>query len=172
MHFKFYRKKGYASFATEEFENTAELLSAIIVKGVSIQIKRGLGQIYIEKTTPLSSLRGKMNIAESIKQQTIIKQQLVCTYDDFSVDSYMNRVLKATMELLLRYDITKARKKELRNLLFYFKDVKTIDVYSINWRFQYNRNNCSYQMLMFVCYLIIKGLLQTTADGSMKLSNF
>ena len=170
--FQILQEKGYASFATEEFENTAELLSAIIVKGVSIQIKRGLGQIYIEKTTPLSSLRGKMNIAESIKQQTIIKQQLVCTYDDFSVDSYMNRVLKATMELLLRYDITKARKKELRNLLFYFKDVKTIDVYSINWRFQYNRNNCSYQMLMFVCYLIIKGLLQTTADGSMKLMQF
>ena len=170
--FQILQEKGYASFATEEFENTAELLSAIIVKGVSIQIKRGLGQIYIEKTTPLSSLRGKMNIAESIKQQTIIKQQLVCTYDDVSVDSYMNRVLKATMELLLRYDITKARKKELRNLLFYFKDVKTIDVYSINWRFQYNRNNCSYQMLMFVCYLIIKGLLQTTADGSMKLMQF
>ena len=170
--FQILQEKGYASFATEEFENTAELLSAIIVKGVSIQIKRGLGQIYIEKTTPLSSLRGKMNIAESIKQQTIIKQQLVCTYDDFSVDSYMNRVLKATMELLLRYDITKARKKELRNLLFYFKDVKTIDVYSINWRFQYNRNNSSYQMLMFVCYLIIKGLLQTTADGSMKLMQF
>lgn len=170
--FQILQEKGYASFATEEFENTAELLSAIIVKGVSIQIKRGLGQIYIEKTTPLSSLRGKMNIAESIKQQTIIKQQLVCTYDDFSVDSYMNRVLKATMELLLRYDITKARKKELRNLLFYFKDVKTIDVYSVNWRFQYNRNNCSYQMLMFVCYLIIKGLLQTTADGSMKLMQF
>lgn len=67
-----------------------------------------------------------MNIAESIKQQTIIKQQLVCTYDDFSVDSYMNRVLKATMELLLRYDITKARKKELRNLLFILKMLKQL----------------------------------------------
>lgn len=111
-------------------------------------------------------------ITESIKQQTLIKQQLVCTYDEFSVDSYMNQVLKTTMEMLLRYDIPKTRKKELRNLLLYFKDVGTLDIYNINWNFRFNRNNQSYQMLMSVCYLVIKGLLQTTADGTVKLMQF
>lgn len=166
------REQGYSSCGTEEFENTADLLSAILVKCVTVQIKRGLGRTYVEQTEPLSCLRGKIDVTESIKQQTIIKQQLVCTYDEFSIDSYMNRVLKTTMELLLRYDIPKTRKKELRNLLLYFKDVRTIDIYSINWKFHFNRNNQSYQMLMSVCYLIIKGLLQTTTDGSVKLMQF
>lgn len=101
-----------------------------------------------------------------------MKQQLVCTYDEFSVDSYMNRILKTTMEVLLRYDMPKARKKELRNLLLYFKEVGTLDLYSINWKFRFNRNNQNYQMLMSVCYLVIKGLLQTSADGSVKLMKF
>lgn len=170
--FQILREQGYASCGTEEFENTADLLSAILVKGVSVQIKRGLGRTYIEQTEPLSCLRGKIDVTESIKQQTIIKQQLICTYDEFSVDSYMNRILKTTMELLLRYDIPKSRKKELRNLLLYFKDVGTLDVHSINWNFRFNRNNQSYQMLMSICYLVIKGLLQTTADGTVKLMQF
>ena len=84
----------------------------------------------------------------------------------------MNQVLKTTMEMLLRYDIPKTRKKELRNLLLYFKDVGTLDIYNINWNFRFNRNNQSYQMLMSVCYLVIKGLLQTTADGTVKLMQF
>lgn len=170
--FQILREQGYESCGTEEFENTADLLSAILAKGVSIQIKRGLGRTYIEETEPLSCLRGKIDVTESIKQQTIIKQQLVCTYDEFSVDTYMNRILKTTMELLLRYDIPKTRKKELRNLLLYFKEVRIVDVHSIDWSFHYNRNNQSYQMLMAICYLIIKGLLQTSADGSVKLMQF
>ncbi len=170
--FQILREQGYASCETEEFENTADLLSAILAKGVSVQIKRGLGRTYIEQTEALSCLRGKIDVTESIKQQTIIKQQLVCSYDEFSVNSYMNRILKTTMELLLRYDVPKARKKELRSLLLYFKDADTIDIYGINWGFRFNRNNQSYQMLMSVCYLVIKGLLQTTADGSVKMMQF
>lgn len=170
--FQILREKGYESCGTEDFENTADLLSAILVKGVTVQIKRGLGRAYIEQTEPLSCLRGKIDVSESIKQQSIIKQQLVCIYDEFSIDSYMNRILKTTMELLIRYDIPKNRKKELRNLLLYFKDVLTIDYYNINWKFRFNRNNQSYQMLMAICELIIKGLLQTTADGTMKLMQF
>ena len=170
--FQILREQGYASCGTEDFENTADLLSAILAKGVSIQIKRGLGRTYIEQTEPLSCLRGKIDVTESIKQQTLIKQQLVCTYDEFSEDTYMNRILKTSMELLLRYDVPKARKKELRNLLMYFKDVNTLAVHTIDWNFRFNRNNQSYQMLMSVCYLLIKGLLQTTTDGTVKLMQF
>lgn len=130
--FQVLREQVYESYGTEEFENTADLLSTILAKGVATQIKRGLGRTYIEETESLSCLRGKIRVTESIKQQTLMKQQLICTYDEFSVDSYMNRILKTTMELLLRYDIPKARKKELRNLLLYFKEVNTLDVHSIN----------------------------------------
>ena len=170
--FHILREQGYESCGTEEFENAADLLSAILVKGVAIQIKRGLGRTYIEETELLSCLRGKIDITESIKQQTIMKRQLVCTYDEFSVDSYMNRILKTTMEVLLRYDVPKAKKKELRNLLLYFKEVGTLDLYSIDWKFRFNRNNQNYRMLMSVCYLVIKGLLQTSTDGSVKLMKF
>ena len=73
---------------------------------------------------------------------------------------------------MLRADITKARKKELRKLLVFFDGVDAIDLYSVNWNMQYNRNNQTYRMLISICYLVVKGLLQTQSDGTTKLMDF
>ncbi len=170
--FQVLREQGYKSIATEEFHNVAELCAAILCKGVSGQLKRGLGREYIEQTEALSTVRGRIDISESIKTQSIHKQQLVCSYDEFSVDSYLNRILKTTMELLLRADIARARKKELKKLLVFFGEVDTLDVHLINWNIRYHRNNQTYRMLISVCFLVIKGLLQTNSDGSTKLMDF
>ncbi|MCI7737978.1 MAG: 5-methylcytosine-specific restriction endonuclease system specificity protein McrC, partial [Lachnospiraceae bacterium] len=45
--FQVLREQGYKSIATEEFDNTAELCAAILSRGISIQIKRGLGREYL-----------------------------------------------------------------------------------------------------------------------------
>lgn len=170
--FQILQEQGYKSIATEQFDNVAELCAAILAKGISGQLKRGLGREYIEQTEPLSTVRGRIDISESIRTQSIHKQQLVCSYDEFSVNSYLNRILKTTMELLLRSDISKTRKKELKKLLVFFSDVATLDVHQINWNIRYHRNNQTYRMLISVCYLVVKGLLQTNADGTTKLMDF
>ena len=170
--FQVLNENGYKDIETEQFDNVGELCAAILAKGVALQLKRGLGKEYIQQTESLSSLRGKIDIAESIKTQAILRKQLICTYDDFTVNSYMNRILKSTMELLVRSDISKARKKELRKLLVFFGDVEPLNVYDINWRLQYNRNNQSYRMLISICYMVVKGLLQSNTSGSTKLMDF
>ena len=170
--FQVLTEQGYKDMAMEQFDNVAELCAAILSKGVSLQLKRGLGREYIENTESLSSLRGRIEISESIKTRSMLKRQLVCSYDDFSENSYMNRIIKTTMELLLHADIAKARKKELRKLLVFFDNVDLLDVHTINWKLQYNRNNQTYRMLISVCYLVIKGLLQTSTDGTTRLMDF
>lgn len=170
--FQVLNEQGYKSIATEDFDNTAELCAAILARGISTQIKRGLGREYILQKEALSALRGKIDITESIKTQVLRRNQMICSYDEFSLDSYMNRIIKSTVLLLLRADITKARKKELRKLLVFFDDVNTIDLYSVNWNIRFSRNNQSYRMLISICYLVVKGLLQTQSDGSTKLMDF
>lgn len=170
--FRTLNEQGYRSIETEEFHNIAELCAAILSKGIAAQLKRGLGKEYISETKPLSSPRGKIDIADSVKGLTMQKGQLVCTYDDFSVNSYMNRIIKTTMLVLLKAKISSVRKKELRKLLIYFEGVDVVDIHSINWNIQYNRNNQTYRMLVSISYLVIKGLLQTQSDGSTKLMDF
>ena len=170
--FQVLNEQGYKNISTEKFDNAAELCAAILAKGVSVQLKRGLGREYTEKTEPLSSLRGRIEISESVKTRSILKKQLICSYDDFSVNSYMNRIIKTTMVLLMHSDISKSGKKELRKLLMFLDYVDTIEIHSINWNLHYSRNNQTYRMLISVCWLVIKGLIQTTSDGKVSLMDF
>jgi 5-methylcytosine-specific restriction enzyme subunit McrC len=170
--FQVLNEQGYKNIATEQFDNTAELCAAILTKGIAFLLKRGLGKEYIPQVETLSTLRGKVEVTDSVKGRTMLKKQLVCSYDDFSINSYMNRIIKTTAELLLHADISKSRKKELRKLMVYFKDVDELDVHTINWHIQYNRNNQTYRMLISICWLLVKGLLQTNSDGSTRLMDF
>ena len=170
--FRALNPQGYKRVSVEQFDNVLEMLSSVLAKGVSIQIKRGIGKDYLERIEPLCSPRGRFELSESIKTNCIHKNHLVCSYDIFSENIYMNRILKSTLELLIQSDISKTRKKELRRLLVYFSDVSSLDVNKINWNMYYNRNNRTYQMLVSICHMIIKGLLQSNSDGSKRLMNF
>ena len=170
--FQILNEQGYKKLATEEFHNTAELMAAILAKGITAQIKRGLGREYIPKKEELSSLQGRIDISESIQRLTMLNKKLVCEYDEFSVNSTMNRIIKSTAELLIRSDISKARKKELKKLMTFFADVESLDLYSVNWNIRFDRNNQNYRMLISICYMVVKGLLHTNSDGSTKLMDF
>jgi 5-methylcytosine-specific restriction enzyme subunit McrC len=166
------REKGYKKVATEHFDNATELCAAILIRGVSLQLKQGLGRDYIPETETLSEIKGKINFTESIKTQALLRKQMVCTYDDFSVNTYMNQIIKTTLQKLLLADINKAQKKAIKKLLVFFSDVQELDVYSINWNLNFVHNNQTYEMLVSICYLLLKGLLQTQSNGNTKLMDF
>lgn len=162
----------YNRIQAEEFENTADLFSEILAIGVAKQIKQGLVKDYIDVSETTSSIRGKIEITESINSQSFLKRQLTCTYDEFSVNCNLNQILKSTMNLLLKSDISSKNKKKLKKILMYFSEVDLIDLKSINWKIRFDRNNQNYRMLIGVCYLTVKGLLQTTRKGDVKLMKF
>lgn len=170
--FQMLNEQGYKNLATEDFDNAGDLCAAILIRGISYQLKRGLGREYISETDTISAIRGKIEITESIKNQSMIRSQMVCTYDEFSLNSPLNQIIKSTVMLLLKADISKSRKKELRKLMVYFDDVDVVDVRSINWSINYNRNNQTYRLLISICYLVVKGLLQSKSDGSVKMMDF
>ena len=170
--FQILNEQGYKKLATEEFDNAGDLCATILIRGISNQLKRGLGREYISETETIAAIRGKIEINESIKNQTMIRNQMTCTYDEFSVDSPLNRIIKSTVMLLIKSDIAKQRKKELRKLMVFFADVSLVDVHAINWSVNYDRNNQTYRLLITICHLVVKGLIQTKSDGSVKMMDF
>lgn len=170
--FQVLKEQGYKNLETEEFHNMGELCAAILCKGISLQLKRGLGKEYIPATDTLSGIRGKIELADSIKKNSFQKQQLTCSFEEFTENSRMNQILKTTILVLISSEISKPRKKELRKLLVFFSGIDQLDVHSINWHFQYNRNNQNYRLLIGICNLVLKGLLQTNTEGTNKLMDF
>lgn len=167
--FQVLSEQGPKEVDAEVFDNAQRLCAEILIKGVSIQIKRGLKRDYVLQTETMSSVKGKIDVSDSLKTQSIIRRQLVCNYDEFTTDTKLNQILKTTMLLLLRGDITNAQKRELKKLLVYFADVSETNLHSIDWNMHYNRNDQSYQLVITICYMVLKGLIQTQSDGSYKL---
>lgn len=170
--FQSLQNQGFKQLETEQFRNMGELCAAIICKGMSAIIKRGVLKEYNHLEETMFAVKGRINVAETLKKTAYHKKQMVCVYDDFSVNSYMNRIIKTTAMLLIRSDISKEWKKRLKNEMIFFSEVELLDIDRINWKLNYNRNNAIYQMLISVCKLVINGMLQTQKDGSVKLSDF
>jgi 5-methylcytosine-specific restriction enzyme subunit McrC len=172
--FQVLNKDNYSNLDTEEFEFASDLFAAILAKGIGNQIKRGLGRDYVEQTESLRSPIGKINISLSVKQQTLLKKQLVCTFDEYTENSYMNRILKSTALLLIKTpEVSLLHKKALKKILVYFSHVDDLDYRTIQWsNIKYHRNNATYKMLVNICYLVIEGLLLTEQEGTYRLARF
>lgn len=172
--FQALNENGYSNIALEDFEDAADLLAAILAKGIEKQIKRGLGREYIPKTEALSALHGKINVSLSINQQTFLTRKMVCTYDEFTENAYVNRVLKTTAMLLIRCpEVKQERKQALKRVMLFFSRIDNLDPYSIQWSaIQYSRNNATYKMLVHLCSMVINHMLLTTQTGNKRINKY
>lgn len=172
--FRVLNEEKYQDIRTEEFEYTADLLAAILEKGLSSQIKRGLGREYVQRTDTLASLHGKIDFSESVKTNSLRSKKLVCSYDSYEENTYMNQVLKSTsLRLIHSTDVKAEHKKSLKKLMLYLDGVEVVDLRNVKWKgFQYSKNNSTYKMLINICYLVAKGLLLLDESGDVKMSKY
>lgn len=164
----------YQKIQAEVFEHLHDLMAAILIQGAKSQIKRGLHRDYLSQEEVTSSLRGKIDVTSSVKQNTLVQRRMVCRFDQFSENTPFNQIIKTTMQLLIRCgDVKNENRKELRKLTLFFRNVDTLNPYNIQWSsLLYHRNNSTYKMLMNICELVIKGLLMTTDTGDYKMKQY
>ena len=171
--FKALREEGFKKVETEEFEHTGDLFAAILAKGISYQLKRGLHREYVYQTEETSVPRGKIDISDSIRRLSVIRNKLVCSHDEFSENSYLNRIVKTTVYELLKHDISTDYKKQLRRDMLFFQNVDLLDPGAIDWHIRYDRNNKTYELLVGICYLTLRGLIHKEgSSGKTKLMDF
>lgn len=167
-------REGYRKMATEEFDNIQNLLASIIQNEVSKLIKGGLTQEYISYEEITGVPKGKIDFAESIKTMAFQQHKAACRYELYSENNIFNQVIKTTMLMLIRSKYVDVdTKKDLKKLILFFSNVDEIDYKSINWNeLIYHRNFQSYRILINMCYMVMKGLLFTTEDGTYRLAEY
>lgn len=172
--FRAISSKSTSSVGSEKFDNLHDLLAEILIRGMNAQIKRGLHQDYLSRTEELSTVRGRIDIAQTVSRHARTRGRIVCNFDEYLPDTPHNQALKSVMSLLIRHgNITKARQTSLRRLLPYLEEVSLVSPNSIRWNeLHYHRANASYRMLLGVCELIVLGLLPNEEDGDSKLESW
>ncbi|MEZ4812863.1 MAG: 5-methylcytosine-specific restriction endonuclease system specificity protein McrC [Caldisericia bacterium] len=172
--FRALKREDYQKLATVEFDNIFDLFAGILSIGVAHQIKRGIYKDYLEKTEFVSTLSGKINITESVKSLESTRGKLVCIFDEFTENVFVNRIIKSTLLLLIKQkDVAEERKKSIKKLLFYFSGIDILDLKQVRWRtIAYDRNNYTYQLLINICYLVYRELLFGTEKGDLKFAKY
>ena len=151
------------------------LFARILSSATHQLIRRGLDQSYIafEEETP--RIRGRIDFSASEKRQTRTRGKLVCIYDELSPDVLHNRIVKATVRLLLndRRVHTETR-KSLRKVFDSFNQVGALRVTPHHFhRVQLHRNNRAYRFILHLCELIHASLLpDKSSDGSRRFRDF
>lgn len=173
--FRGLEKKEIKSLSTEEFDSIYDLFCEIFNICLTEQIKKGLKNEYIIISEKTPTIKGKLNIDETIKSNLINTTKVICEYDEFSINTYMNKIIKSTAILLINSN--KIRniyiKEKLKKNIKYLGDIDTIDLKRINWNsIKFSKNNISYRVLINVCYLIVNGTILTQDEGKIILSDF
>ena len=172
--FRAIKAKSISRVGRENFDNLHDLLAEILIRGMNSQIKRGLHQDYLSRTEELSTVRGRIDIAQTVNRRAHSRGRVVCNFDEYLPDTPHNQALKSAISLLIRRgNISKARQVSLRRLLPYLEDVSLVPPTSVRWNeLHYHRANASYRLLLGVCELIVLGLLPNEDDGDMKLESW
>ncbi len=164
----------YADVAAEDFDNVHDLLAAILARGLARQIKQGLYREYVPLSGELSVLRGRLDIMGTVRVRMARRPVVACEYDELTEDNVVNRVVKAACLTLARQGSVKLeRREELLRQARHLSGVGDVDLRTVQWRsIRLTRENQSYRLLLGVCELLAKGLLQTEEDGSVRLAEF
>ena len=137
------KQEDYEKVAAESFDKTEDLFAAILARGVSVQLKRGLYREYVSVRDNIAVVRGKVDLADTLRLKQKKIQKLSCNYDEFSENNIYNQILKTTMQMLLHTDnVDNVRKNELKKLSVFFSAVDIVDIRRIKWnKLIYRRNN-------------------------------
>lgn len=121
------------------------------------------------------TVRGRINISDTLRDKLKRSNSITCDYDDLSENCMFNRVIKTTMEFLLRNPELKnvRQKTTIKKLLLFFSQVQTVDMSQVKWsQFRFDRNTRTYQMLLYVCNFIFEGVLLTDESGNYRMPTF
>ncbi len=163
-----------ADMDVEEFDNIYNLFAAILANGISRLLKQGVYRQYVSRKEDDAVVRGKIDMAGTIRNRLSEKRVVTCEYDELSENNLLNQILKTTGLLLLRHaDVKPEYKNRLKREMLFFSNVDTVSRANVHWSdIRFQRNNKTYRLLVGLCQLIWEGMLLTTETGKYKLASF
>lgn len=159
---------------TQDFKDLPNLFARVLVHGLKYLFKKGLDRNYVSDECEYHGIKGKLLLAASIKENTFVKGKAYCSFDEFSYDVLHNRILKATVQLLLKYrKLDPAIREELVTIKSRFRDVSDMHLRRSDFsKVILHRNNQYYKFLLNVSLVIFENLLFDEQEGAWVFRDF
>lgn len=159
---------------TDDFDDAYNLLSRVFSYGIGKLIRQGFHRSYIENTEELSTLRGKIQVQESMSKLTAQRKKLICSYDEYSTNDLFNQILKCTMDSLIKNpNVNTATKRNLKKQIVFFEGISSVPPTKTNrQKLIFNRNNVTYKLLINIAVMLYDNTTVSEEDGNNTFKDF
>jgi 5-methylcytosine-specific restriction enzyme subunit McrC len=167
--------RGWTMAEVESAPTLDALLASILVKLMQQRLRIGLSHDYVEEEQALHGIRGRIQFAESIKQRTLDRGQIICKYEGYSANSRKNQIIRTTLARLSKLgqfgpDVASVKElqQKLRRLL---RDLDGIDFIELTPDSIHRQlvtrsgNDRDYRLMLAICDLILQRTMPADSEG-------
>ena len=153
------------------------LLALILIRFLEQRLRIGLGRGYVEETKRLRRVRGRINFAESLKQQTFERGEAISDFQQYSLNEPRNQILRSTLRRLVHvgefgadHAGAEALRHRLRRLVRNLHGVDLVELTpELVRRQQFAQNENDYRLMLSVCELVVLRQMPLAGEGTRPL---
>ena len=161
-----FKSSNLASLKTQNLPLLEIFISMFLCELESL-VKKGIKSDYVALEENLNFLKGKLNINEQIKRNSIHKERFYVRYSEFLSDIKINRIIKTTLKFLYKKSNSSKNQQKIREFLFMFDEVSTCDDYKNFFaKLVINRQVKHYEQTLLWCKIFLLGNSFTPHKGN------
>ncbi len=146
-----------------------EIFIRLFCDKLFVEVHRGLVSRYERRCDNLPTLRGKLLTGLQATLNAFQPECFQCEFDEFTVDTPLNRVLKAAVLRLRRVTRHGDNARRLAELNFTLEGVSDVPAAALEWhRLHFDRANRRYEPLLSMARMILQNRTQDVTAGGME----
>ena len=145
-------------------QDLLELLIRLFAGRLLAAVRRGLPRRYLAHEEDLARLRGRLDIKRQFTHLAVRPDRLACRFDELSVNTPLNRVLKAAVSLLVSLPRSAENSRRLAELAARFEPVRESPE-PLREPVRLDRTNTAFHDLHRLARLFLSGEWQSTTAG-------
>ena len=160
-----FKSSNLASLKTQNLP-LLEIFISMFLCELEALVKKGIKSDYVALEENLNFLKGKLNINEQIKRNSIHKERFYVGYSEFLNDIKINRIIKTTLKFLYKKSNSSKNQQKIRELLFIFDEVSECENYKNFFaKLVINRQVKHYEQTLLWCKIFLLGNSFTPHKG-------
>lgn len=144
----------------------SETLAAIFADRLRKELLCGPERAYRQRADNLRCFKGKLHVPRHTLLNAAHRERFFCRYDEFSDDTPMNRIFRASCRVLLEATRMPATQDVLRHCLLLLDNVADVEVQAADFtRIAFTRQNERFEDVLNFCRLLLSGRSPTVQTG-------
>ncbi len=140
-----------------EGEDLFEFLVMLFIRDVKDLLRKGLKSAYSLIQSNETSFKGRLLFAENIRENLVHKERVFVEYELFSADRAENRLIRSTLEVLLKKSTSPRCRRDIKTLLTELEEIPpSPDISRDLDRVCLDRNMLDYISVMTWCEVFLK----------------